>query len=355
MDHWPRLSLLGLPSSSNSLDLPECPANWLVLCASRALDRGPVSREVCGRQLVGFRTNSGQVAVLDARCVHMGSNLAGGRVVGETIRCPFHHWQFGVDGRCQHIPATDDKIPAFARQRAYAVREQHGSVFFWNGDEPEYELPFFDDVSGDELVRAEPFALELDCPWYMVGANGVDVQHFRATHGRRMLSPPRIETPHAQAHRATTRFAVVGTSMWDRITRLFAGPEVTMRVTDWGGTLFFVEATFRRTQTFGMVALLPLERARTRVFVTVAVKKGLGLVDHLNARVRRRFVHEFLAADVARSAGTDVRLATLIDADQALKDYFAWLQQRYAPKKERENLAGCARRSDTARLISQRS
>src|SRR5688572_25212811 len=105
MDSSPRLPHVSLASTSAALDLPECPASWLVFCASRELDRGPTSRAACGRQLVAFRTDSGQVAVLDARCVHMGSNLSAGEVVGESIRCPFHHWQFGVDGRCTSIPA----------------------------------------------------------------------------------------------------------------------------------------------------------------------------------------------------------------------------------------------------------
>lgn len=305
-----------------------------------------MARMACGRQLVAFRTQAGRVAVLDARCVHMGSSLAHGDVVGESIRCPFHHWQFGVDGVCTGIPASSDAVPEFARQRSYAAQERHGCVFFFGGHEPDHALPFFDGVTSDELARAAPFTLELECPWYMIGANGIDVQHFQATHGRRLLCQPIIDHPHPRAHRATTRFAVVGESIWDRITRSMAGPEVTMRVTDWGGTLFFIEATFRRTQTFGMVSLLPLERARTLVMVTVAVKKrqalGGWLLDRLNARIRRRFIQEFLAADVERSQGTDVRLHTLIDADQLLKEYYGWLRNLYLPVKEREASAGCA-------------
>jgi nitrite reductase/ring-hydroxylating ferredoxin subunit len=349
MDISPRHSRSSLPPATapvyGPLGLPERPAAWFVFCASRELDRGPVARTVWGRQLVAFRTQTGRVGVLDARCVHMGSSLAHGEVVGESIRCPFHHWQFGIDGVCTGIPATGDAIPEFARQQSYPAQERNGCVFFFGGDQPDYALPFFDGVTSEELAHAAPFTLELGCPWYMVGANGIDVQHFRATHGRRMLGPPLIEHPHPLAHRATTRFEVVGNSIWDCITRSVAGPEVTMRVTDWGGTLFFVEATFRRTQTFGMVSLLPLARARTLVMVTVAVKKrqslGGWLLNRLNARIRRRFIQEFLAADVERSQGTDVNLQTLIDADRLLKDYYCWLQNLYAPANGREATIGC--------------
>lgn len=317
-----------------SLPLPACPSAWLGFCTSRELAAGPVARRVAGRQLVAFRTESGRVAVLDGRCVHMGSNLARGQVVGESIRCPFHHWQFAGDGRCTHIPATAE-IPAFACQRSYVAQEQHGCVFFYWDGEPAYPLPFFDNADADQLVRAPAFTLDLDCPWYMVGANGIDVQHFQATHSRRLLDAPRIEHPQVGAHRSTARFEVAGTSVWDRLTRQLAGPEVTMRVTDWGGTLFFVEATFRRTTTFGMVTLLPVERTRTLLYVTVAIaKSGSGrvrLTDRAAALIRRLFIRKFLAADIDRSQGIDLRPDTLIDADRWLKDYYSWLCSLYPP------------------------
>ena len=318
-----------------SLPLPASPSAWLGFCTSRELATGPVSRRVAGRQLVAFRTDSGRVAVLDSRCVHMGSDLARGQVVGESIRCPFHHWQFGSDGRCTRIPAAVE-IPSFACQRAYVAKEQHGCVFFYWGDEPAFPLPFFDGIRVDQLVRAPPFTLDLACPWYLVGANGIDVQHFQATHSRRLLDTPRIEHPHPHAQRSTARFEVAGTSVSDRLTRRLAGPEVTMRVTDWGGALFFVEATFRRTKTFGMVTLLPLERARTLLHVTVAIAKGSAgwrrLTNRPAVAIRRHFIRTFLAADVARSQGIDLRPETLIDADRWLKDYYAWLCSLYPPR-----------------------
>lgn len=282
---------------------------------------------------MAFRAASGSVAVLDDRCSHMGASLSQGEVVGDSLRCPFHHWEYDATGACTRIPSCE-QIPPLARQRAYPTRELHGCVFFYAGDEPEYAFPFFEGLHSDELCRAEPFALELDCPWYMVGANGVDVQHFRTTHNRTLLGDLQVEQPHPFQHCVTTRFAVSGNSLADRVTRMFAGPEVTMHVSDWGGTLFFVTATFSRTRTYGMVSLQPLERNRTRVVVTVAVRKRDSLfgswTDPVRARIRRSFVHAFLAPDVARSAGTDVRRETLIETDEPLRGYFDWLESLYA-------------------------
>jgi hypothetical protein len=103
-----------------------------------------------------------------------------------------------------------------------------------------------------------------------------------------------------------------------------------MNVTDWAGTMFFVRARFRRTQTFGMVSMLPLEKSRTLVYVRVSVRRsrhlaGRLLWDAINARVRRFFIRKFLEPDIARSAGTRFNPHRLIAADQCLADYFTWL------------------------------
>ena len=53
-----------------------------------------------------FRSQSGEVHVVDAYCPHLGANMAAGGIVkGDCLECPFHGWLFnGDDGSCAHIP-----------------------------------------------------------------------------------------------------------------------------------------------------------------------------------------------------------------------------------------------------------
>src|SRR5688572_13131404 len=97
---------------------PAFPASWYFFGAASELRHGPCSREILGKRLVAFRTASGSLTVMEARCAHLGTDLGAGRVVEETLECPFHNWRYGTDGRCVRIPATSD-IPAFAQQRVY--------------------------------------------------------------------------------------------------------------------------------------------------------------------------------------------------------------------------------------------
>ena len=46
------------------------------------------------REMIGWRTASGEAVVMDAYCEHLGAHLGyGGQVEGEVIQCPFHGWQ----------------------------------------------------------------------------------------------------------------------------------------------------------------------------------------------------------------------------------------------------------------------
>src|SRR5690606_7425682 len=58
-----------------------------------------------GKDLVLFRTESGEISVLDAFSPHLGAHLGhGGKIKGEAIECPFHAWQFNTGGSCVAVP-----------------------------------------------------------------------------------------------------------------------------------------------------------------------------------------------------------------------------------------------------------
>jgi nitrite reductase/ring-hydroxylating ferredoxin subunit len=295
---------------------------------SAELRRGPVSREMLGRRLVAYQTGSGRVALLDGRCSHLGADLGEGEVVGEALRCPYHHWEYGPDGRCVHIPAQAD-VPAFARQACYPVVERHGYIFFFNGPEPLFDLPFFPGQRPEVLQSARPFGVVLKCPWFMVGANAFDLQHFRAAHDRRLVGEPIIECPAPFARRATATFLVAGDSLQDRITRRFAGPRVTLSATDWCGSLIFVTASFQHTTSYGMVAVEPLvEGARVRIVVFLPrSRRALGRIflDPLRLELRRLFIRRFLSADAHLLNSVGYNPHGLIDCDRYLSEYFHWL------------------------------
>jgi len=331
-----------LPFASETVEAPSAerfptyPIAWYLFGDSRELrkdgGKGPLSKDLLGRRLTAYRTANGNIVVLDASCSHLHADLGNGCVDGDTIQCPYHHWRYGSDGRCVHIPAMPDQaIPAFARQRSYPAVERHGLIFFFNGPRALYPLPFFADADPNDFIRARPFGMTLQCPWWLVGANACDVQHFLGSHGRRLAGPPTVEHPGPFVRRASAPFAVLGSSWRDRVSRWFGGPQVELSITDWSGTMMFVTATFRRTRSHGLLTSIPIGRDRVWVRGIVFVRRsrnalGRWLIDPLHLRLRRYFIKEFLRPDAElASRGLLYQPGSLLPCDVELARYFQWL------------------------------
>jgi len=327
-----------LPSESRSSrggGFPLVPISWYYLCPVHALDRGPVKVELCDHAFVGYRTQAGRLAVLSARCSHLGVDLSNGTVKGERLVCPLHGWEYGPDGACERIPATET-IPDFAGQCSFPVEERGGHLFFFNRQRALFALPFFEGLSPGQLRSTRPFDLIAEVPWYFAGANGFDLQHFRMAHDRTLIGQPTVSAPSPFARRVVATFGVSGGSYQDRLTRCFAGPQVTMNVTVWKGTLILVRAEFARTTTFGMFNVLPVDANRSlgRVIVWVQRSKnafGRVFFDPLNAAIRRKFIQTFLRSDLPRVAGLRYQPGNLIAADGVMAEYFAWLENVCEP------------------------
>ena len=99
------------------ITLPPYPNGWFAVAHVDELAAGEVrSIHYFGRELVLFRGEDGRPRTLDGYCAHLGAHLAtGGRVVGNTLKCPFHSWRFdGESGGCVEIPYAK-KIPPKAQ------------------------------------------------------------------------------------------------------------------------------------------------------------------------------------------------------------------------------------------------
>jgi nitrite reductase/ring-hydroxylating ferredoxin subunit len=312
-------------------DFVPAPNSWYYLGHVSEISRKPVRFELPNAQaFVAFRTASGKYGVLSARCCHMGTDLSRGCVIGERLACPLHGWEYGVGGQCERIPIQQE-IPAFAQQTSYPVEERRGHLFFYNQPEARFPLPFFDGMTPDQLVPARAFTLEADVPWYFVGANGFDVQHFLCAHDRVMLDEPVIDSPHHFAQRIKVQFGVAGHTLTDRITRAFAGSAVTMTITVWCGTMVLVEARFQHTVTYGMMTVRPMPNGRTLARVIVWVRRSQisaarAVFDPLNARIRRQFIEIFLTSDIERMAGVRHNPHRLLDIDAPFARHLDWLK-----------------------------
>ncbi len=129
-------------------------AFWYPVARLDALDAGPVHRRLLGVDLVVWSPGPGEVRAAPDRCPHRDARLSGGHVAEGCLVCPYHGWEFGVDGRAVHIPQLDDDAPIPPRARLAPVRAAAHWGWAW--------------VALDEPVLGLPDLPELDQPGWRV-------------------------------------------------------------------------------------------------------------------------------------------------------------------------------------------
>jgi phenylpropionate dioxygenase-like ring-hydroxylating dioxygenase large terminal subunit len=175
---------------------PDFPMGWWSLARSHELQVGEVKAvSALDRDLVLYRTRSGAVRVHDAYCPHLGAHLGiNGRVVGESIQCPFHGWQFGADGACQHIPYCED-IPSRAKVTNWPTSEVNGEIYMWfhpTGEAPMWEVPVIDQLNNDGWTA--PRQVEFTIPVHIqdIAENSCDPEHFQYVHKQNETPPSSV-------------------------------------------------------------------------------------------------------------------------------------------------------------------
>ena len=159
---------------------------WYPMAASDELTDKPLKVRCMGLDFVLFRDSAGAAHCLINTCIHRGGSLAGGKVIGDCIQCPYHGWQFDADGKCQKIPSLGKgaRVPGRARADAYDVREAYGIVFAFLGDLPAAERPPLLEVreAGQEGWRLTMQHYRLESNYQRSIENGLDPAHNEFVH-----------------------------------------------------------------------------------------------------------------------------------------------------------------------------
>jgi len=164
------------------------PNGWFAVAFSKDLEEGEVKPiHYFGEDLVLFRGRSGRPYVLDAYCPHLGAHLGhGGRVLSESVRCPFHGWQFeGASGTCNEIPYCK-RIPPNARVRRWEVVERNYMIFVWHhleGKPASWQVPEVPELGHAEWTAPRHFEIEVPVHQQDMHENNLDPVHFRFVHG----------------------------------------------------------------------------------------------------------------------------------------------------------------------------
>jgi nitrite reductase/ring-hydroxylating ferredoxin subunit len=159
---------------------------WQPVCLSVELGELPRKVRMFGEDLVAFRTKTGAVGLVEPHCSHRGTSLEFGICEANGLRCCYHGWLFGVDGRVLETPGDppDSPLRHEVWHGAYPALEYKGLVFGYFGPpEKKPEFPIYDsyELPGDRLV---PYYITYPCNWLQVHENVMDPAHGVFLHTR---------------------------------------------------------------------------------------------------------------------------------------------------------------------------
>lgn len=177
--------------------------HWHPVCRADDLP-GPVGVQLLGRDLVVARLGTaapaggaGRVAALADRCPHRSTRLSVGEIDGNCLRCAYHGWGFGADGRCVDVPSLPGgPVPGRAAVAAFEAVVEHGLVWVRLDSSVPTPLPACPALSDPEMkvLAGAPYTWPVAAPRRV--ENFVDLAHFAFVHdgslGRRDQPVPPI-------------------------------------------------------------------------------------------------------------------------------------------------------------------
>jgi phenylpropionate dioxygenase-like ring-hydroxylating dioxygenase large terminal subunit len=109
--------------------------------------------------------------------------LSGGTVEAGCLRCPYHGWEFGEQGRCEKIPSSGEgtAIPPKAHLTTLSIEEHYGLVWLCP-DEPKSSVPDLGVERDANFTRLNTQMQVWNCSATRMIDNMLDVAHFPYTH-----------------------------------------------------------------------------------------------------------------------------------------------------------------------------
>jgi 3-ketosteroid 9alpha-monooxygenase subunit A len=293
------------------------PTGWYQIGYTAELAAGDVRPvKYFDQDLVLFRTDEGEVALLDAYCAHLGAHLGyGGKVKGECIECPFHGWLWTPDGALSEIPYApgEDRRVSLGK---WQTREIDGLILVWYdsfGRAPWWEWPgipeFKDQVKCYPVYPqgADHIGIRRIIPQSPV-ENTPDYYHFMWVHGAGQPGKPLLwqEDGHFLHTRVGFVFGSGKKSTWLTPSGPLTGEIETEA---WGLGLSNARFVLSDFVTAQLTATTPVDREHSQLFNTITCTREPG-------------------SDDAEPAGLAARMLEF-QKGQIRNDFAIWEHQRY--------------------------
>ena len=128
-------------------------------------------------------------------CRHRGAKLLDGKGTCRTITCPYHRWQYSLDGSLNNVPQSADQIPLLNTEdwglKPVKIATWMGLIFVNpDGTAPDFEIwidrvpEFLDTYKLDQLTELDQIEYEFDANWKVYIENHIDWYHLWYVHAK---------------------------------------------------------------------------------------------------------------------------------------------------------------------------
>jgi phenylpropionate dioxygenase-like ring-hydroxylating dioxygenase large terminal subunit len=185
---------------SDELPSPDCP---------------PLRIMLLGEPLIGFRTTSGAVGLMQNSCPHRGASMFFGRNEEEGLRCVYHGWKFDVAGNCVDMPSepAESNFKNKVHARAYPTHERNGIIWAYMG--PREVPPPLPDIEANLMAEShlQISVLHRPCNWMQGWEGEMDTVHAAFLHSGATRVEDTVPGTFAyyQARSRSAKFDVVDT------------------------------------------------------------------------------------------------------------------------------------------------
>ena len=292
--------------------------SWFPICLSTDVAPGGFAGfDFLGGRIIVMRDSAGTPSVLSAYCPHMGADLGGGEMVDGAVRCPFHHWRFGPDGKCV-ATGSGDKVPPTAKLFRFPTAEKYGLVFAFNGNEPLFDLPDFPKPAEGLVWKVGEWNIRMPVDPWVICCNTPDMQHINVVHGITFDREPHDSVewgPHSMLYR------LQGTNR--------EGLRLDFDVGIFGTSIYWQHGELGG-RWFGFVAPMGLPRpGECRLFFAVAVEDDPADPEGTRAFLDAMYDLELHVAteDLPIVERARFRPGTLTKSDRSLSRFFRYLRE----------------------------
>jgi nitrite reductase/ring-hydroxylating ferredoxin subunit len=244
---------------------------YAVLPSSKLKKKIPKSISFFDYKIALFRDQTGKASALYAYCPHMGADLGVGKVVGNTLVCPYHKWAFNQEGTCTRIVGKNTTADA-NHTLSFPLVEKYGFIWIFNGEKADFPFPELKWSEKDHYVLSFPQTV-LGCHPHIVGTNNPDFNHLETLHGLQFEGKPQqLQDRHQLLYKYRINFRPK--NILDKIFALYAGKTYAFDIVQHGGSNISMDISSTNYEFRTLISLYPTLEGKTISRFFLFIPKG---------------------------------------------------------------------------------